>query len=62
MDRRPHTIAELLESLASLPSDTEVVVEGCDCYGTWNGKLRTEVDQTGKLAVVICRYDGVGDD
>lgn len=59
--RTPHTVAELLAKLAGVPPDSEVVLEGCDCYGDWNGEFRTEVGQNGQGAVVICRYDGVGE-
>lgn len=62
MTEKHFTVSELISRLRSFPADAEVILEGCDCYGWWNGHMNTEVDQDGKLSLVIRRYDGVGDD
>ena len=61
MIEKHFTVAQLIAKLRQQPPDAEVILEGCDCYGWWNGDMNTEVDQTGAKSLVIRRYDGVNE-
>ena len=39
LGKTERTVADLREKLQDLPADYVVVLEGCDCYGTWNGEI-----------------------
>lgn len=49
-DKPRNTVKDLRRALRGLPDDAVVVLEGCDCYGNWNGETQR---QTG--AVLLCR-------
>ncbi len=49
------TVSELIELLKQLPQDTEVWLEGCDCWGAANGVV---VCKDRDNVVLITRNDG----
>ena len=50
-------VKELIECLMKIEDkeNTKVWLEGCDCYGKWNGKIE-DISDNKKKEILICRH------
>ncbi len=55
---KPHTVAELIAKLQTLPPEATVTHEGCDCTGNWNGEVEVYEPSVGSPTgeILIGRY------
>lgn len=44
------TVKELKEALKDVDEKLKVILEGCDCFGSWNGKI-----EEGETDITLCR-------
>lgn len=49
-------VRDLISILQTLNQDAEIELEGCDCYGEWNGSAEQSASADGSVHVSLYRY------